>query len=103
MFLDGPVEIREWLQGHFPILDWEVTQHISSKHLVVDGWFVWREYGVTTGMTNVLSFICGPNAHTEFLDMAIERILDQPHVEWHNLPANWKGEYVEYRSPERIL
>lgn len=102
MFLDGPIDILKWLQGHFPILDWG-TVHTSNKNIIVEGWFIWRERGMTTGMTKVLSFTCGPNAHTEFLDMTVEHILEQPNVNWHNLPDNWKGEYVEYRSPHPVL
>ena len=102
MFLDGGDQIREWLEGHFPILEWRLV-HTPDKFLIVEGWFIWREHGLPSGMTNVLSFTCGPNAHTEWLDMTIEHILDRPNMNWNNLPDGWKGEYVEYRSPHPVL
>lgn len=95
MFLDGPESIQKWLTGHFPDFQWTVTESALFDPCV--------RVDASWGTTILFSGFVGKNCHTEFLDELIERTIEIPNANWHNLPANWKGEYVEYRSPERIL
>lgn len=92
MFLNGKDEIRNWLQGHFPNMQWYVSDSlVRPLACIVNG------YADDLAGARISVYIAS-ECHPAFLDGAIEAELV---AQW-GLPDVWKGEYVEYDGPNLL-
>ncbi len=89
MFLDGGTQVKDWLVGNFPNFYWIVYEDYDLNKITVDGFYTGRP---------IITFQCGINPHSEFLDITIEHQLGNPHHLWESFPEGWAGEHVEIES-----
>lgn len=91
MHLQGARQVEEWLQGHFPNIDWIVTKSLYKDKGLVVGAYVNGELE--------FGLYVGDEPHTVFLDSTIEWELDVRPM----LSQDLKGEYVPYNPLEPVL
>ena len=91
MHLQGARQVQEWLQGHFPNIDWSVAKSLYKEKGLIVGAYV-------NGKLEFSVYV-GDEPHTTFLDLTIEWELDARPM----LSQDLKGEYVQYNPPEPVL
>jgi hypothetical protein len=91
MFLTDGAQVKDWLVGNFPNMQWGVHEGYD-KHMM-------RIVGLYMSVV-VVRFECGATPHTDYLDICVEQQLRNPHHLWESFPEGWAGEHVE---PEHTI